>query len=545
MDNKRDWIKAIFAGLVWFCAFAPLQCEPAAWLAPALVLWASAAKPKRAFCLGYIIGVAHFFSSLSWVLYIPVAGSNIVGWVALAGYCSIYPALWSAFCWWIFPGDVRQAGGSILSMGFKKRLGWGAACAVAWVAQECLRGWVITGFPWNYLGASQLDFTSLAMLAQYTGVLGVSLVVAWGSIGALLMFYCWREQDRFVPALLKDLVGPVALFVIVLVLGHVALLKPLAKERDTFSIALVQPSIEQTVLWNVTDVESQTERFKRMMDLSDRAVFQKPELLVWPEASLPPLGRLNATNVVKRFNKLEEAIEKHKVWRVWGSDTWTNNVPFNSALLIPPEDKFLVELPQMSWPTYAKRHLVMFGEYVPFSEQLPFLKKLAPVGNFGRGSGPVTFDLGMAKTSLLICFEDVVPKLARRAATPEVDFLLNMTNDGWFGDSHQQWQHARSAAWRAIETQRPLIRCCNNGITGWVDEYGQFHGVGELVHSEGVRMIEVPLREGPHSPTFYQRTGDWVSWGSVFVCGVLALLRIKYSAGDEKNDSELADDPAK
>ena len=138
-----------------------------------------------------------------------------------------------------------------------------------------------------------------------------------------------------------------------------------------------------------------------------------------------------------------------------------------------------------------------------------------------------------------------MPKLARRAATPEVDFLLNMTNDGWFGDSHQQWQHARSAAWRAIETRRPLIRCCNNGVTGWVDEYGQFHGVGELVHSEGVRMIEVPLREGPHPPTFYQRTGDWVSWGAVFVCGVLALLRMKYSAGEEKNDSELADDPAK
>ena len=77
-----------------------------------------------------------------------------------------------------------------------------------------------------------------------------------------------------------------------------------------------------------------------------------------------------------------------------------------------------------------------------------------------------------------------MPKLARRAATPEVDFLLNLTNDGWFGDNHQQWQHARTAAWRAIENRRPLVRCCNNGITGWWtvwpiswrDRAGAFHG---------------------------------------------------------------------
>jgi apolipoprotein N-acyltransferase len=299
------------------------------------------------------------------------------------------------------------------------------------------------------------------------------------------------------------------------------------------------------VLWNVKDVESQAKRFERMMDLSDRAVSQEPDLLVWPEASLPPLGLLNASNVVRRFNQLEAIIQEHGVWRVWGTDTWTNNMPFNSAVLIPPEDEFLHKLQEISWPSYAKRHLVMFGEYVPFSQQFPFLKKLAPAGNFGRGAGPVDFDLGVAKASVLICFEDVVPKLARRAANQEVDFLLNLTNDGWFGDSHQQWQHARTAAWRAIETRRPLVRCCNNGITGWVDEYGSYHEVNEPVHSEGERMVKVPIREGPHSLTFYQLTGDWLSWGAVFVCVVLALARTCGLGADEKNGSELEGDPAK
>ena len=529
------------AGLVWSCAFAPLQCEPAAWLAPALLLWATAAAPKRAFRLGLAAGAAHFFTSLCWVLYIPVAGSNIVGWVALSGYCSLYPALWAAFCWWLFPGKAESAGAEVAAMDWRQRLGWGATCAVAWVAMECLRGWVITGFPWNYLGGSQLDWTSIAMLAQFTGVLGVSLVVAWGSVGGLLVFWRWREQDRFEPALLKDLAGPAALLLVALGLGQWALSQPLAERRGSLKIALVQPAIPQTVLWNVNDPVSQANRFEHMMDLSDQAVAKEPDLLVWPEASLPPFWVLNTNNVIHRMGQLEQAIAEQGVWRVWGADTATNNVPHNSAVLVPPEDSFLGGLKEMKWPNYAKRHLVMFGEYVPFSEQLPFLKKLAPVGNFGRGGGEVVFDMGKAKTSVIICFEDVVPKLARRAATPEVDFLLNLTNDGWFGDSHQQWQHARTAAWRAIENRRPLVRCCNNGITGWVDEYGRFHGVTEPVHSTGVRVVQVPVRAGPHAPTVYQRTGDWLSWGCVLACGILAMRRVARL----KKDSASAEEAAK
>ena len=247
------------------------------------------------------------------------------------------------------------------------------------------------------------------MLAQFTGVLGVSLVVAWGSVGCLLVFWRWREQDRFEPALLKDLAMPAALVLVALGLGKWALSQPLAEPRGSLKIALVQPAIPQTVLWNVNDPVSQSNRFEHMMDLSDWAVAKEPDLLVWPEASLPPLWVLNPTNVIRRMEQLEKAIAEQSVWRVWGADTATNNVPYNSAVLVPPEDSFLRGLEKMKWPNYAKRHLVMFGEYVPFSEQLPFLKKLAPVGNFGRGGGEVVFDMGKAKTSVIICFETWCP----------------------------------------------------------------------------------------------------------------------------------------
>lgn len=364
------------------------------------------------------------------------------------------------------------------------------------------------------------------------------------SLGGLLLFWRCKKEKRFQIQWLAELAGPVALLLIAVILGSVQLSKPLPKKTGEIRIALIQPSIPQAVLWDaqvvpwdVGNEKAQHDRFEHLMDLSDQAMKKEPDLLVWPEAAVPPIQFLDPIIVSNRLRKLEAAIQNQGVWRVWGVDTVTNGVSFNSAVLLDSDGRDL--------SYYSKQHLVMFGEYVPFSEQLSFLKKLAPVGNFGRGKGPVIFDLGTAKTSTLICFEDVVPKLARRAATEEVDFLLNLTNDGWFGNSHQQWQHARSAAWRAIETRRPLVRCTNNGITCWVDEYGRFrdHVVRvpmldkkmdensnsaqkhlELpVHSTGVRMVTVPIRKGPHAATFYQHTGDWLPWGAVLASvGLLA-----------------------
>ena len=186
--------------------------------------------------------------------------------------------------------------------------------------------------------------------------------------------------------------------------------------------------------------------FAQLMDLSDIAVDENPDLLVWPEASVPPLSLLDAEVVIPRLQYLDAALREKQIWRVWGTDRRSEDgAPLNSSVLMDSEGNELAY--------YSKQHLVMFGEYVPFGEELPFLKKLAPVGNFARGKGPGIFDMGRAKMSVIICFEDVVPHLARRAATPEVDFLLNLTNDGWFGKSHQQWQHARSAA--AISSREP------------------------------------------------------------------------------------------
>jgi apolipoprotein N-acyltransferase len=171
----------------------------------------------------------------------------------------------------------------------------------------------------------------------------------------------------------------------------------------------------------------------------------------------------------------------------------------------------------------------MFGEYVPFTRWLPFLKWFTPItGGFTPGTSPTRFnfdDLGVS-ASVLICFEDIFPMLARDAADTGADFLLNLTNDGWFGAASQQRAHAANAVLRAVETGRPLVRCTNNGLTCWVDRHGRIrdglrHADGGI-HAAGAMVAAVELHDAPEPRTLFQRHGDWVGLSCTFAAALLA-----------------------
>jgi apolipoprotein N-acyltransferase len=182
---------------------------------------------------------------------------------------------------------------------------------------------------------------------------------------------------------------------------------------------------------------------------------------------------------------------------------------------------------------YRKRRLVIFGEYIPLERWLPFMKYLTPVGgSFGVGTNAVPFTMPelSAKTSVLICFEDIFPHLARRDVQPDTDFLLNLTNNGWFGESAAQWQHAANALFRAVENGLPLVRCGNNGLTCWIRKNGAFGPIREVavegadaVYGRAYKVADIPLqsRAARRTPTFYTRHGDWFGWGCVLLVGGL------------------------
>jgi apolipoprotein N-acyltransferase len=201
---------------------------------------------------------------------------------------------------------------------------------------------------------------------------------------------------------------------------------------------------------------------------------------------------------------------------------------FNSGFLLDPQGRLAAR--------YDKRQLVMFGEYVPLARWLPFLKYLTPIeGGFRAGTRPAPFELTSlrARTSVLICFEDAFARLAREAVEPDTDFLVNLTNDGWFGRSAAQWQHAANAVFRAVENGLPLVRCTNNGLTCWIDPQGRIHGLrfrdAAEVYGAGFKIIQLPLPPAGQrrTPTAYHRHGDRLGWSCVGLVAVtLAWLAL-------------------
>ena len=190
-----------------------------------------------------------------------------------------------------------------------------------------------------------------------------------------------------------------------------------------------------------------------------------------------------------------------------------------------------------------KRNLVIFGEYVPLRRWLPFLKYLTPIeGGFTPGTTAVPFYLEslQVKTQVLICFEDIFPHFARAEAEPDIDLLVNLTNDGWFGEGAAQWQQAASGLFRAVENRLPLVRCANNGLTCWVDSRGFlreiFHDESGSVYGKGFLTAAIPLlpKGVPHTLTFYTRHGDWFGWSCIGIAGLM-LVRSFTSAWQSRN----------
>jgi apolipoprotein N-acyltransferase len=305
--------------------------------------------------------------------------------------------------------------------------------------------------------------------------------------------------------------------------------REIAPER-TLKVMLMQPSIPQTVIW---DAAEDVRRFEHLVEWSSQILnTNHADVLVWPESAVPKMVRYD-TNT---FNAITNLAVRHHVWMIVGSDDAEPKAGaanpdeadyFNSSFLVSPNG----ELRQR----YIKRNLVIFGEYLPLQNWLPFLRVFTPItGGFVPGTHPVQFDMAplAVKTSVLICFEDVFPQLAPSDVHHDTDFLVNITNDGWFGESAEQWQHGVSAVFRAVENRLPLVRCTNNGLTCWVDANGRIREIFSdnrgTIYGPGFLAAEIPLgaKGALHEPTFYTRHGDWFGWGCVAIAGAVLLRRL-------------------
>jgi apolipoprotein N-acyltransferase len=349
------FVIAAIGGLLLSASFPPFGLASAAWIAPGVILFSAlGAKGGRAFRIGFVGGFVHFLSSLFWLVNMPFAWHGIpiapaAAWMALSAYCALYLATWVWLCWKIFPGNCSTLDQFVNSSRLRRSI-WAIAVAAAWTALEYGRGAILTGFPWNFVGASQFQMVPLIQVAAFTGVYGVSFLVVWTAVAlcaaALSMVRQPAGQSLWAGAGL-----PVLMVVGLSSFGVVKLmsLPPPARE---LKVAMVQPSILQSAIW---DPAQDHARFQSVLDLSTKALASDPQLLLWPESGVPDLNPDIQQAIV-------QLLQKHNAWLLFCAGTAEGPADspqyFNSALMCNPDGA-------LEGGIYHKRRLVIFGEYIP------------------------------------------------------------------------------------------------------------------------------------------------------------------------------------
>ena len=536
---RSGYLVAIAAGLLLASVFPKFSLAGFAWIAPALMLAAAHGKSGGdCFRVGYVSGLAFWLASLYWLLLIPVAGFPILGWLALSAFVALFQGAW---VWMVSNFKVQSSNFE----SWTGRTFWALGGAAAWVALEMLRARIFGGFPWSFLGVSQYQLVPLVQIATFTGVYGVSFLVVWFSLAlysAAVMIFRHPTKRHIWQA---EIILPLLVIVGSYISGFLAMNRTVPA-GNYLRVTAIQPSVPQSLIWSSNE---DARRFQELLDLSQRALTNQTDLLLWPESAVPDIDD-------PTYLAINQFAQSNRVWLILNGDdvelhpAATNF--FNSAFLVAPDGR--------RWQVYHKRNLVIFGEYVPLANWLPFLKWFTPItGGWTPGDKPAMFEIAglrdtgeepfgrtnhiisiappptspyRVKTSPLICFEDTFPGTTREAAQEDVDFLVNLTNDGWFGDSAEQWQHLANAVFRAVENGLPLLRCANNGVTCLIDGHGRIEKIFRDAHGseygQGALTLEIPvLRSTDKSaPTFYNRHGDRFGWACVAVTTGLLLVKI-------------------
>jgi len=506
---------AVISGLMLALSYAPYRLGYLGWVAliplsAAVLLFPS---PRRAgltaLGLGYTSGAVFFLISLSWLTTVTTPG-----WILLALYLAVYPALWALFlrlvaaplqnqeqCWLKSSNNLRVA----------------LLAAAAWVTTEWLRSWVFSGFGWNSLAVTMIDNLPIIQMADLTGERGIAFLLVVVNLTLLLTIFRLKLEvgrRRMRPHF--DFSLGIALVAIVFGYGAHILFSPLPEQKSvTYTAVQANIPIQEKL-----DRDSAAQILQVHERLSTPALIQSPDLLVWPEAATPGplyLDRLSYESVDGIRRQLEGDF-------LLGSVHYEESGDFNAAIL----------LGKAGTQIYRKVHLVPFGEFVPFRQHFPLFAwvvgDLVP-DDFDFGPGPEVFELSRVevKVAPLICFEDTLGFLVRQFATDGAQLLVTLTNDAWFLQSAGSEQHRDNALLRTVETRLPMLRVANTGVTCLIDPYGrELRRLEDNGNTfvEGVMSGEVAVPVAPPQ-TMFTQLGEWFTWLCIATTLIAMVVRAR------------------
>jgi apolipoprotein N-acyltransferase len=509
--------------LSWI-AFAPLivallQSRPVGALEIVGSVNLRAAKPGQAFLLAYTSGILWYAGTCYW----------IYDTMHQYGGLSQPLALLALFLFCLYLGLYHGLFGLLLSLSAGPGRDHRRALVAApflWVAVELARARV-TGFPWNLLGTVQVDNISLARITTLTGVYGISFEIMLVNVAVAAAFLVPKKKRNMLliaslaaAAVLQAgrLVGAPALPT-----DHAALL---VQENLPVDATWTRETFERTL----HEIATLSVNAATSSSAHTDAKLENVDLIVWPESPAP----FFASDPLFRGAVSEVARQSH-AWLVTGA-IGTNPAPrggrsapevFNSAALVSPSGDWTER--------YDKVHLVPFGEYLPFPKLLAFAGGLTKeVGEFQAGESRAPLDAGGTRLGVFICYESVFPGEVRQFAEQGAQVLVNLSNDGWYGDSGAYAQHLNQTRMRAIENERWLLSATNTGVTASIDPYGR-------------TVVRLPRKErdalvAPYAltsvTTFYTRHGDSFAWlCAIISAGALVTRFAKFKKPDKKADA--------
>ena len=476
---------ALAAGLGALAAAALPPVHAVVALVPAFtgLVWLVDARRglASAFAVGWWFGLGHFVAGLHWVALALLVQPERFAWMipfAVFGLAAVL-AVFTGAATLLTNASRTEGAGRILFL------------AAAWVAGEWLRGWVLTGFPWNLVGTAWVFSEAMVQLAALTGVWGLSLLsVALAAMPALL-----AAPGRHGPASIA-----VACVVLAAVWGGGA--ARLASVSDATQagvrLRLVQPNIPQALKWRPQMRRRHLETQVRM-SIAPAATGAQPTHVIWAEtAATFYLERDAAARARVAAAAPAGGLVIVGAPRIEAPGRSGRRV-FNSLHAIDPEGRVV--------GTYDKFHLVPFGEYVPFRAVLDIAKITLGRTDFSPGPGARTLRLdGLPPLSPLICYEAIFPGRVLDGADRPA-WMLNITNDAWFGNSVGPYQHFAAARLRAVEEGLPLVRVANTGISAVVDAYGRTWAALGLGRAG---VLDSPLPAPLESLTPFARLGEWM-----------------------------------
>jgi len=494
---------ALTAGLIAAAALPPMGLV--FFLVPAfsILLWLIQGSGVRAaLAHGWWFGLGFFSAGFYWIGNAFFIDAERYGWLApfavmgIASLMAVYAALATGIT-------------KLFSLRLKL-VDWAQALCLAifWTFTEYLRAELLTGLPWNLIGSVWVVSDVMLQAAAWIGIFGLgTITIAAASLPSVLASEDGTRQKKWLIAL-----SGITLITLIAVAGALRLVSAETTKVEGIQIRLVQPNIPQHLKWH-PDLRLAHVHRQLTMTQQPSETDKIPTHVIWPETAIP--YNLAADPALQKL--IGSAAPKHGLVIAGAPRGEGNPGPeqklWNSAHAISPKGTII--------STYDKKHLVPFGEYVPMRNLLRFSKLTDGRIDFLSGSGPRVLNLpGLPPVAVLICYEVIFPNEIPgiTSETPRPNWLLNITNDAWFGNTAGPYQHLAAARLRAVEHGLPLVRVANTGISAIIDPYGRIIKALGLGQS-GVIDMGLPISL---KPTVFSRIRSITPW-SLILLGLIFL----------------------